>query len=118
MEGIMRSTRFFILAGLALVGTALFLTLPAGRANPEKQRQATGIDKREAWTTSRVVGSPDPPPPYRLQKVFPDLKFNEALELAIIPGSDRWVVAERRGKIFTFSSDPKKAKKHLLLDVG
>ncbi len=30
-----------------------------------------GLAKRVPWTTSRMVGSPDPMAPYRLQRVFP-----------------------------------------------
>jgi hypothetical protein len=31
---------------------------------------------RIPWTTSRVVGSPDPPPPFRVVRAFPELKFD------------------------------------------
>src|SRR5262249_54693688 len=34
-----------------------------------------GIDKWAPVTTSRVVGSPDPPNPYRIAKRYPDLKM-------------------------------------------
>jgi uncharacterized repeat protein (TIGR03806 family) len=103
----------------ALAATFSVLSLASENPKTKIERKAFGIDKREKWTTSRVVGSPDPPPPYRLENVYPDLKFNEALELAILPqGRKRWVVAERKGKIYTFASDPKKARKQLLLDVG
>src|SRR5262249_2533035 len=44
--------------------------------------------------------------------------FSEALEIAPVPGKKAWVVAERRGKIFTFDADPARAEKKLLLDVG
>src|SRR5262245_7676543 len=33
-----------------------------------------GIDKRVPWTTSRIKGSPEPPPPYRTVSAFPKLK--------------------------------------------
>ena len=34
------------------------------------------------------------------------------------PGSDRWVVAERRGKIYTVATQgPAKARKELLIDL-
>jgi uncharacterized repeat protein (TIGR03806 family) len=74
--------------------------------------------KRTPWNTSRVVGSPDPPPPYVLRRAFPNLKFDEPLELQIAPGGKFWIVAERKGKIYTFADDPATDKKHLLLDVG
>ncbi len=111
-------TVLLLAGGLALAGTATVLALVAEKGAPKTVRKPFGIEKRERWTTSRVVGSPDPPPPYRLQSVYPKLKFDQALELSIVPGSDRWVVAERYGKLYTFSTDPKKARKHLLLDVG
>src|SRR5262249_7795309 len=47
-----------------------------------------GIDKRVALTTSTVVGSPDPPPPYRVKRVYPDLKVNFPIAVAHQPGSD------------------------------
>ncbi len=105
------------LSGLLLAG-ALTALAPGRDSTPKKERKPFGIDKRELWTTSRVKGTPEPPHPYRLENVFPGLQFNEPLELSIIPGQERWIVAERRGKIFTFASDPKTARKHLLLDVG
>src|SRR5271170_5078705 len=87
----MRSNLVAVLlaAGLAGAGLVTALTLGADSELPKKERKPFGIEKRERWTTSRVVGSPDPPDPYRLENVFPDLKFNEPLELSIVPGSNR-----------------------------
>ena len=66
------------------------------RQRQEAQRKATGIDSRVPWTTSRVKGTPEPPPAYRTEVAFPKLKFAEPLELATAPGSDRLFIAERR----------------------
>ena len=33
-----------------------------------------------------VVGTPEPPAPYRTQQVFPKLKFNEPLAMTWVPG--------------------------------
>jgi glucose/arabinose dehydrogenase len=49
------------------------------------------IDKRVALTTSKVVGSPDPPPPYRIKKVYADLKINYPIAVIHQPGSDRLI---------------------------
>src|SRR3954451_5384509 len=92
-----------LVGGLAIVAAAGVLAVAADKKAAKKERKAFGLEKRERWTTSRVVGSPDPPPPYRLEKAYPDLGLKEPLELSIVPGSDRWVVAERYGKIFTFA---------------
>jgi uncharacterized repeat protein (TIGR03806 family) len=35
-----------------------------------------GIEKFVPVTSSTVVGSPDPPPPYRMERLFPKLKIN------------------------------------------
>ena len=42
-----------------------------------------------AWTTSRIVGSPEPPTPYKVARVFPKLKFKNPTLMAFAPGSDR-----------------------------
>lgn len=73
--------------------------------------------KRELWTTSKIVGSPDPAPPYVLRRAFANLKFDEPLELQIVPGGKRWLLAERKGKIFTFADDPQTSTTDLLLDL-
>src|SRR5262249_41566490 len=44
----------------------------SAKPNPDRP---FGIEKRAAWTTSRFRGSPDPPPPYRAERVFPKLHF-------------------------------------------
>ena len=53
-----------------------------------------GLTKRIPWTTSRVVGSPEPPPPYRLKRVFPRLKFQGPVCIAQEPETNRLMVAE------------------------
>ncbi|MDB5310371.1 MAG: gdhB [Gemmataceae bacterium] len=112
-----------LLSVAAVVGFAVAYLLPFGAgeaAGPDSKpaRKATGIEKRELWTTSRVKGSPEPPSPYQMAKVYPKLGFSEALELTAVPGRKAWGVAERKGKIYTFDANPTKAKKQLVLDVG
>ncbi len=57
---------------------------------------------RTPWEVSRLHGSPEPPPPYIAATVFPGLELSNALELATAPGSDRFFVVERGGKILSF----------------
>lgn len=59
---------------------------------------------REPWTTSRVEGSPEPLKPFVAERVSPALALSDALELVAVPGARRWLVAERRGKILSFSA--------------
>jgi glucose/arabinose dehydrogenase len=56
---------------------------------PEKgAARPFGIDRRVALTTSTVVGSPEPPPPYRVKRVYPDMKVSYPIAVAHQPGSD------------------------------
>jgi len=57
---------------------------------------------RTPWTTSRVVGSPEEPPPLKIVRVFPNLKFEKPLLLARCPGSDRFFVGEQAGVLYSF----------------
>lgn len=59
-------------------------------AGPEQgTARRFGIEQRVALTTSRVVGSPDPPAPYRARRVFPKLKLTYPVTVVREPGSDR-----------------------------
>jgi mono/diheme cytochrome c family protein len=44
---------------------------------------------RQPLTTSRLQGTPEPPPPYRVKRMYPDLKLSLPLGMAMQPGSDR-----------------------------
>src|SRR4051812_43160666 len=64
---------------------------------------------RAPWTTSRITGAPEPPRPYIAERVFPSLKFDQPLELVAIPGTDRLVILELGGKIYSFPDRPEDA---------
>jgi glucose/arabinose dehydrogenase len=71
---------------------------------------------RHPWTTSRVVGSPDPPSPFKMVRASPHLKFDRPLLLARCPGSDRLFVGEQAGALYSFPNNPN-AKADLLIDL-
>src|SRR5689334_13278969 len=60
------------------------------------------LPQRSAWTTSRITGTPEPPSPYVVERVFPKLKFDQPTEIVNAPGTDRLFVAELLGKVFSF----------------
>lgn len=112
----MRSV-FFWCVGLA--GAGLMLSSFAIGQSPAKSGLAkSGLAKRVPWTTSKIVGFPEPPPAYRTERVFPSLKFFEPLDVVSAPGSNRLFVAERKGKIFSFENRPDVDKADLALDLG
>ena len=73
--------------------------------------------ERPAWTTSRLAGSPDPAPPYRVEPAFPQLTFEKPLDLTAAPGSDRLFVAEQSGRILSFVNESTAAQSDLVVDL-
>ena len=113
----MRVSLFAAVAAVAAgAANGLVPITSAGPREPEAVRKPTGIEQRAPWTTSKLVGSPEPPDPYTVERVY-KFGFFEALELAPVPGNSAWVVAERPGKVYTFDLDPARAEKKLVLDV-
>ena len=49
---------------------------------------------RAMWRNSRVVGSPDPPPPFRPVAAFPNFKTEHPVNIFNEPGSDRLILIE------------------------
>jgi uncharacterized repeat protein (TIGR03806 family) len=99
---------------------AVLCCAPLSAQPPAKP--ASGLDKRFPLTTSRVVGSPEPPPPYRVRKAFDDLKLNHPIHAVHQPGSDRLLVITQRNsygatKLQRFVDDPKSTELELLLDT-
>lgn len=90
---------------------------PAGDA-AQPVRKDFGLDKRIFWTTSKVIGSPEPPPPYRTEPAFPRLpKFEEPLDMTYAPGTNRLFIAERWGKIWSFHNTKDVAQADLALHL-
>jgi uncharacterized repeat protein (TIGR03806 family) len=100
---------------LTLLG---ILCVPRGRSGAPTgtTERPYGIAKRTPWTTSRLTGSPEPPPPYRIARAFPKLTFNKPLLLTSAPGTDRLFVAEHSGKVYSFHNDQSVARADVFLD--
>ncbi len=111
-------------AGLASLGFVVLLSLgwtttaEPGGGDGKGVRKPFGLEKRVPWTTSRVLGSPEPPPPYRTEPAFPKLpKFEEPLDLTFAPGTNRLFVAGRWGKIWSFVNKRDVEKADLALEL-
>lgn len=76
---------------------------------PDKSeaKRPFGIDKLEPLTTSKVVGSPEPPSPFRTRKAFPKLKLNLPVFGSHVPGSD-WMLAglQKKTSLIRFKDNP------------
>ena len=77
-----------------------------------------GIPERVKWTTSRVVGSPDPPRPYRMVRAFPQFIFDEPVFIAQDPLSERFIIAEYDGMVYSFDPADLGGSKDLFLNMG
>jgi len=79
---------------------------------PEKSsHRPFGIEKRVALNTSTVVGSPDPPAPYRPRRLYPALKLNNPMWVVHQPGSNRMLAIVQRwgggpSRVLSFRDDP------------
>ena len=72
---------------------------------------------RLPWTSNRVTGSPNPPAPFTVERVFPQLTFNNPLDLTFAPGTDRLFIAEQGGKLWSFSVRATNPQPQLALDL-
>ena len=62
---------------------------------------------RVAWTTSRVQGSPDPPPPFMVEEIYPSSLERRVVDVQFIPGSNRLLALHLDGlfRVIGGSSD-------------
>ena len=115
-----RSRSLLILSICSFLATlVLSTTIPSGTG--KEKAKPFGIESRVLWTTSRVVGSPDPPTPYITERVFDSLTFESPTVLTSAPGTDRMFVATGntgKGRVFFFEPSANVVEAKLLLDLG
>ncbi len=73
--------------------------------------------ERVPWTTSRVVGSPEPPKPYHVKRVYPHLQFDQPVELMQLADTGKMMLLEVTGKLYTFDDDPDCRAADLAIDL-
>jgi uncharacterized repeat protein (TIGR03806 family) len=85
--------------GLRSLLTVVPLTglMAAVLAGPEDAPKPFGIDERVPLTTSTVVGSPDPPLPYRARRVYPNFAPAFPIMAKAVPGTGQLLVITEAG---------------------
>ena len=78
----------------------------------------SGLDKRIPLTTSRVVGSPEPPPMLRAKRAWPGLDFKKPLFIGRDAGSDRFLVVEQAARILAIPRDQSQSTTNLFLELA
>ena len=94
----------------------LLLALFAWLAAAGQRVMAEGA-VRPAWEASRIVGTPDPPPPFRVEALEPRLHFRQPVDLAFAPGLKPMFLLEQSGKVFSIKSGESPAKADLAFDL-
>jgi len=61
--------------------------------------------QRQPWTTSHIHGSPEPPKPFQVERVYTNITFVNPLDAGPVPGTHRLVVVEQHGKIWTIENE-------------
>ena len=94
-----------------------FLAAVAWAATPnDEEKKAEPKPARKPWTTSKVTGSPEPPPPFKSVRAFPNVKVNHPTLIARCPGSDRLFVGEQEGVLYSIANEPD-AKAEVFFDL-
>lgn len=75
-------------------------------------------EERLPWTTSRVIGSPEPPKPYQVQRVYPQLQFKNPVELVAMTGQNQMLMLQVDGKLSVFDDDQECRTADLILDLA
>lgn len=81
------------LAWMSFAGETASVPKPNGLLWPD--------NKLPQLTTSRVIGSPEPPLPYTVKRAYPNLKLNFPIGIILQPNSDR---------LWTFTADGAKGR--------
>ena len=106
----MRPLRVCVLTGLI----SACLTNPSQAAGTESP---FGLERRVPFDTGRIVGTPEPPPPYRMVSAMPKLAFQRPVHVANEPDSDRLFVLEHHGKVWAVEKAPESSRRDLFLEI-
>ena len=95
----LRAGLFWLCLPLGLL--VLMATFRPGSAGADRNGPNALQQLKSRWPTvpSRVVGAPDPPPPYRVVRAFPKLSLTNPVVAVKEPGSRRlWFIDQDPGK--------------------
>src|SRR5438128_6113951 len=105
--------------------TPIFLLIPA--AAPADDRPAAekpfGLERRLPWNDSRVIGSPDPLPPYKVVRAFPKLTVKQPLGMFPEPGTNRLLILQHLnywagpGRLLAVQDDQDATQAEKLLEI-
>src|SRR3954464_5700688 len=119
----MRSASLATLLAAGLLAGFLLIPPPAETKPAATRTPAFNLDKRVPWTTSRVVGSPEPPHPYRAVRAFPKLQIKPPMGVAREPGTKNLLLIHQHwpwgggGRILRIKDEDTAEKPDVLIDI-
>lgn len=84
-----------LISTLATLALFTFAHAAQGLDLPDHVRQFGPV------ASSRVKGSPEPPPPYKAERVYPNLKIKQLITAAVEPGGAEFIFVDRPKSDFT-----------------
>ena len=93
------------------------LLLISSAATSPAEELPFGIEQRTPWTNTRLLGSPEPPLPYRTEPVFTGVKFKQPLYIVAQPGLNRMLVVEQSARVLAVENKPDVAETQVFLQV-
>ncbi len=94
----------------------LLATLLVGHTTLAAENQPAAR-RASPWTQSRLVGSPTPPPPFRVAFAFEGLKFDRPVALTSAPGEDHLFLLQQDGKLLAFENKRSVQQTALVIDL-
>ena len=82
----------------SLTGSPCVAADPARPDSSESVEVEFGLAKRTAWTSSNIRGFPDPPPPLKLVRGYPQINIPNLIALNSIPGSDYLLAVDHQAE--------------------
>jgi uncharacterized repeat protein (TIGR03806 family) len=108
---------------LVLAPVLLFVSAAIPADDRPVAEKPFGLERRLPWNDSRVVGSPDPMPPYKVVRAFPKLNVKQPLTLTPEPGTDRLFILQHLnhwagpGRLLAIPDDQGATEPETLLDI-
>jgi putative heme-binding domain-containing protein len=76
-----------------------------------------GQAARVPWTSNAVKGSPEPPSPYTVERLYPELDIQRPVDLTFAPDSNDLFIATERAQIWHVDTAVSPPTQHLLADM-
>ncbi|PHS07135.1 MAG: hypothetical protein COA78_13700 [Blastopirellula sp.] len=115
------SLRGWLVLGIfaSLLGISL---QPAQCVAQGKKTKSPAVSKYQksplaVWSSSKIIGTPDPPLPYVTRQIYADIKLNQPTMLMPVPNTRRMIVTQLTKEILSFADDGSPESVKISLDL-